>query len=149
MRDDHGDTPDAAPDFVDFVGLWQMVRLVIDHRTGERGRFEAAVHLVPDGVGMTYHERGNLLLRGRPPMAAQRRYLWRPGGAGRIAVLFDDGRPFHDFDPADPAPAAVHACGEDVYQVRYDFARWPSWRATWNVEGPRKSYLLDSLYFLA
>ena len=62
-------------------------------------------------------------------MRAERRYLWRDGGAGTIEVLFEDGRFFHRFDAEDPEPAAEHDCPPDRYRVRYDFRAWPRWRA--------------------
>ena len=69
-------------------------------------------------------------------MAASRDYQWRDGGGGVIEVRFSDGRFFHRFLPEEPAPADVHLCDPDTYRVRYDFARWPLWRAEWRVTGP-------------
>ena len=60
-------------------------------------------------------------------MRAERRYLWRDGGAGTIEVFFDDGRFFHRFDAEDHVPGATHACDPDAYRVRYDFRAWPRW----------------------
>ena len=59
-------------------------------------------------------------------------------------VDYADGRPFHEFDPA--RPRAAHWCDPDDYRVRYDFTRWPLWRAEWEVRGPRKDYLMMTDY---
>ena len=97
----------------------------------------------PEAGGLRYHERGDLILPGGQRMAGERRYLWRAQGT-QIAVDFDDGRPFHVFDPADPR--AHHACPPDSYDVRYAFGDWPRWQAMWRVQGPRKDYVMESLF---
>jgi hypothetical protein len=79
---------------------------------------------------------------GGPPR--QDTHTHEPGCAVVAAVEHGDGRPFHDFDPADPV--ARHLCGADDYAVRYDFADWPCWRAEWTVRGPRKDYRMVSAY---
>ena len=98
-----------------------------------------------DADGLVYSESGTLHLPGQPEMHAERRYLWR-GAGSLIEVLFDDGRPFHVFDPAEPRPGADHWCDPDSYSVRYDFTSWPDWSAEWQVIGPRKGYSMYSAY---
>ena len=78
-------------------------------------------------------------------MQAERRYLWREAGA-RVEVFFEDGRPFHSFDPDEPRPAADHWCDPDSYSVHYDFSTWPAWTSEWQVSGPRKDYTMHSAY---
>ena len=77
-------------------------------------------------------------------MEARRVYLWRDAEPGAVAVTFDDGRPFHQFDLT--GGEARHACPPDTYRVRYDFSEWPVWTARWRVTGPRKDYLMTSRY---
>ena len=61
---------------------------------------------------------------------------WRNRFAARgLAGLHDE-----------PRPGAVHDCGADRYRVRYDFRRWPRWRAEWRVTGPAKNYGTVSEY---
>ncbi|CAN5682677.1 hypothetical protein BH23PSE1_BH23PSE1_03090 [soil metagenome] len=79
-------------------------------------------------------------------LTATRDYLFRDGGAGTIEVRFADGRLFHRFDPGEDIPRALHDCPPDRYCVRYDFSRWPRWRAEWRVEGPAKDYRIVSDY---
>ena len=127
----------------DFEGLWHVRRMISDHLAGQSGIFTGTATLSPRGGGLwDWSESGVIALGGSRPMSAARRYLWRPEG-DRIAVLFEDGRPFHDFAP-DGAPEAAHRCAPDDYRVRYDFSRWPDWQAEWVVKGPRKDYRMLS-----
>jgi hypothetical protein len=122
-----------------FTGAWTVDREIEDLRAGRSGRFSGRAEFRPVAGGLAYREQGTLVMGGAS-MAAARGYLWRDGGAGTIEVCFEDGRLFHRFCTDEPEPAAVHACPPDHYRVRYDFARWPRWRAEWRVHGPRKDY---------
>lgn len=127
----------------DFEGRWQVRRMIDDHLAGQSGEFTGTAMLSPRGNGLwDWSESGVIALGGGKPMSAARRYLWRAEG-DRIAVLFDDGRPFHDFAPVG-APEAAHWCAPDDYRVRYDFSRWPDWQVEWVVKGPRKDYRMFS-----
>ena len=132
-----------VPDLSDFLVEWRVSRSIDDRLTGQPGRFEGRAVFRPEGRGLRYREEGLLYLGEGPGMTAVRDYLWREA-AGRIVVDHGDGRPFHDFDPADPV--ARHVCAPDDYRVRYDFSDWPDWRAAWSVTGPRKTYDLVSRY---
>ena len=128
----------------DFAGTWHVSRTIEDRAAGRDGRFVGTARFDPDGPGLLYTEEGHLTFPGAQPLLATRRYLWRPDGPGRIAVLFADGRPFHDFGP--DQPEARHWCDPDTYDVTYRFARWPEWESVWQVAGPRKSYVMTSHY---
>lgn len=130
----------------DFTGRWRIERRIDDRLGGVTGRFEGVAEFTPAATGLAYREEGRLRLGAGPEVVAVRDYLWRQEG-GRIVVLHGDGRPFHDFDPAEPG--ARHWCDPDDYRVRYDFARWPEWRAEWTVLGPRKDYTMRSTYYRA
>jgi hypothetical protein len=129
-----------------FAGDWEIERDIEDVRGGRTGRFIGRASFAPAAEGLAYHEEGRLRLGDGPEMTATRDYLWRDGGAGRIEVLFGDGRYFHDFLIDEPEPAAEHACPPDTYRVRYDFRQWPRWRAEWRVTGPRKDYAMVSRF---
>lgn len=133
-------------DLFSFTGAWTLARTIEDARAARAGTFTGEARFTPVEGGLAYEEAGTLAFPDAPPMQASRRYLWRAGGAGGIDVLFDDGRFFHSFDPAAPAPDAEHACAPDTYRVRYDFSRWPLWRAEWRVIGPRKDYSMLSRF---
>jgi len=129
----------------DFTGTWKLSRRIDDRMTGQVGTLDGRAVFRPDGAGLTCDETGQLRLTGQPPLTATRRYLWRADAAG-IAVLFDDARPFHRFDPAADAPGDSHDCAPDTYVVQYDFTAWPHWTARWAVSGPRKNYIMESCY---
>ena len=133
----------TCPRLGDFIGLWRVDRQIEDRRAGGCGHFSGTATFTPSGAGLDYAETGILALGAAPPLRAERRYVWSASG-GRIHVAFADGRPFHDFDPADPA--ATHFCAPDHYVVRYDFSRWPDWSSEWQVSGPRKDYAMTSRF---
>ena len=128
-----------------FEGDWRVAR-VIRHAQGPDARFDGAARFLPDGTGLLYIEEGSLCIDGRAPMRAERRYLWRAGASGTIEVLFEDGRAFHRIAPGAEAPEDRHDCPPDIYDVTYDFRRWPEWRCVWRVRGPEKDYRMESLY---
>lgn len=122
----------------DFVGEYDVSRVIDDVRAGAQSRFEGQARVTPDDDGATYRETGALIVNG-DRFQAERTYLWRPIGA-RITVLFADGAPFHDFDPVQGGDATEHLCGQDLYRGGYDFSQWSRWAVTWDVSGPRKEY---------
>lgn len=128
----------------EFEGVWQIERRIQDHRVGQEGRFAGQAVFSASAEGLTYQERGQLTLGAGPAMVAERTYLWRQDDA-RIIVLFEDGRPFHDFAPGSEQEAR-HLCGADVYDVTYRFDDWPNWSARWSVSGPKKGYTMVSHY---
>lgn len=132
-----------APKLADFEGDWSIARHIDDHHSGQKGHFHGTARFRAVPEGLAYHEAGLLTLGQALPLTAMRDYLWR-WSAGRIHVDYADGRPFHDFDPADPL--AHHACDPDDYRVRYEFGGWPHWTADWSVTGPRKDYVSRSCF---
>lgn len=128
---------------LDFEGAWVLERRVIQ-ADGPMAEFRGSARFKLDGEGLHYEERGLMKIEGERPVSAQRRYLWREAKNGCITVLFEDGRPFHVIDPA--APEAEHWCDPDTYKVKYTFAIWPEWIATWQVLGPNKDYRMVSTY---
>jgi hypothetical protein len=132
-----------------FAGVWSVAREIEDLGGGPSGRFRGLARLSPAEIaphtaGLRYDEQGRLTL-GAARMMATRSYLWRPEGATRVAVLYEDGRPFHVFDWSRPESEDEHLCGQDRYAVRYSFAA-DSWHAHWRVTGPAKNYAMTSRY---
>jgi hypothetical protein len=132
-----------TPRLQDFAGDWRLSKVIADRHAGQAGRFAGQAAFVAAGTGLAYREWGMLTLGDAPPLAAQRRYLWRAEGP-RIVVDYADGRRFHAFDPGQPA--ALHLCDPDRYAVTYDFGAWPDWTADWLVTGPRKDYAMSCRY---
>lgn len=130
----------------DFAGVWQLERSITDRLSGQASRFSGQAQFAPrPPQGLDYHESGLLHLGDAVPLVATRRYLW-DFVAGKVAVRFADGQPFHDFAPGTTGEGSLHLCGGDTYRVAYDFDQWPAWRVRWQVLGPRKDYAMTSQY---
>lgn len=128
---------------IDFAGRWSITRTIDDAFSQSKVEFAGECIFEPkDGV-LDYLETGTLHLESGAEFLATRKYLWRQGD-GVIEVSFEDGRLFHKIDCAQVASMDIHICGDDTYQVAYDFALWPNWTAVWNVKGPRKDYRMSS-----
>lgn len=128
----------------DFAGTWRLTRKIDDRKSGQTGQFDGQAVLSPSDGGLLYHETGQMRFGGGV-MQAERRYLWR-FMPDHVDVRFADGAAFHRFTPAGAAPGTDHPCGDDFYQVMYDFTAWPQWQAVWTVQGPRKDYTSYSTY---
>lgn len=143
--------PPSAPDqsprlgLSDFIGTWRLERRIDDKLAGAVLHLTGEAVLSPEADGLIYNEQGELRLAGGQMVRSSRSYRWRSEG-GRIAVTFEDGRPFHQFDPAAQTAEAQHWCDPDDYAVRYDLADWPRWQTRWRVLGPRKDYVMTSRY---
>ena len=129
-----------------FAGRWTLSRRIEDATGRVTGRLSGSAVFAPADGGLDYTEDGELVLPGQGTFHATRRYLWRDAGAGRVEVLFDDGRPFHALDLSAPVAEASHWCDPDAYAVRLDLSDWPRWRSEWRVRGPRKDYRMVSDY---
>ena len=130
----------------DFEGHWTLKRQITDHLGQMSGTMagSATFRARPEGA-LNYQEEGTMTLASGGAFAATRRYRWCADGKD-IAVFFDDGAPFHQFRPDGLTRGTTHLCGEDTYNVAYDFGAWPRWSATWQVTGPRKEYTSESLF---
>lgn len=130
----------------DFAGAWAVSRRVDDRLAGQVVQAEGQVVLKPgDGGDLIYDEVLSLHIPGRAAMKATRRYLWRSDDEG-IRVCFDDGRFFHRITLGAAESADTHDCPPDLYAGRYDFSRWPHWSAEWKVSGPRKDYVMTTVF---
>ena len=120
--------------------LWREIR----HADGRVDRLEGACTFTRSGPRLLQDETGWLeTAQGR--FQATRRYVWAEA-QGRLDVHFEDMRPFHTIPLGEDQPETVHLCPPDRYQVAYDFTDWPRWRTLWSVEGPRKSYEMESRF---
>ncbi len=126
------------------AGDWALER-AIRHDDGAEHKFIGHARFQWSGPRLIEDQTGQLDIGTGAPLVATRRYVWT-GEAGRIEVLFDDMRPFHTIPLNTVRPETTHLCPPDRYHVAYDFASFPDWSATWRVEGPRKSYAMESRY---
>ncbi|MEL6167756.1 MAG: DUF6314 family protein [Pseudomonadota bacterium] len=137
------DEPKTA---TDFLGLWDLHRLIDDFASGRTGELVGHVAFAIDGHYVRYGEKGRLVIPGQRDLHAERTNYWRDASEGNIEVLFQDRRPFHIIQLTAGCPSATHNCGADRYDVEYDFSAWPDWSAIWQVKGPRKDYRTTSTY---
>ena len=126
-------------------GRWMMAREIV-HDDGRRDLFQGESVFQRSGRRLVQDEAGVLTpARGGTPMKATRRYVWSLDGT-RVDVAFGDMRPFHSVPLGVAAYETTYLCPPDRYQVSYDFKDFPEWSAVWQVEGPRKSYRMETRY---
>ncbi|NNE87743.1 MAG: trigger factor [Silicimonas sp.] len=124
-------------------GHWRLSRM-IRHGDGSENRLTGNAHFRRSGARLIQDEEGTLVM-GNQTMKATRRYIWT-AQKGRLDVFFDDMRPFHTVLLGVATHQTVHLCDPDRYEVLYDFTDWPRWSARWQVEGPKKNYVMTSTY---
>ena len=133
-----------------FEGDWQLARIIEDRRNDIEGRLSGTATFTRVGpLELHYAEEGELVYGQQAAMLATRRYIWRSfegEHAGKIAVEFEDGRPFHVIELDRLMPDDDHHCDPDFYHVSYDFTRWPLWESIWRVVGPSKDYRMISRF---
>jgi hypothetical protein len=138
------------------AGVWS-----IDRSIEPGGRFEGQALFRPDGPDrLAYQEKGDMILADGSRFEATRRYVYDWIGnwiQGRIVVRFDDGPNRGNVflkldlrsadDAAEPIEARdSHLCGEDVYDATYRFVDAGRFEFTCRVHGPRKDYVLRTVY---
>ncbi|MBT8410431.1 MAG: hypothetical protein KJP02_01365 [Octadecabacter sp.] len=128
-----------AEDLSEWLGAYRVARQIDDYRAGQVATFEGTAEISASARGAIYREAGQLQMAQGAAFRAERVYLWAVQGP-RIAVFFEDGRPFHDFDPRAGGATTEHLCGQDWYRGGYNVSGWPDWQVTWEVTGPRKDY---------
>jgi hypothetical protein len=127
----------------DLRGHWRLEREIEDLSAGLTGQLAGAAIWRADDAGLIQEETGLLEFGGARPVQADRRYLWRVEGDG-LAVLFEDGRPFHRIGPGRLSDR--HDCPPDTYDVTYVFGETGVFSTTWRVIGPRKDLIIRSHY---
>jgi hypothetical protein len=133
------------------AGRWAVERTMLDRAAGTRGTFTGVVIFSPDGDGgLRFHEEGTVAW----PAAdgdtftgpATRDYLLRPADTpDALDMLFPDGRPFHRMSFSPEASQDRHWCDPDTYRVTYVRHGEDEFSYAWDVTGPRKDLLLESV----
>lgn len=154
--------PDSGPDFdlrAYLLGSWSVDRALLDRATGTRGTFTGVVRFTAvngsadgpaDDGGLRFHEEGTVSwtsFSGEPFTGpASRDYLLRPTGAlNTLDMFFPDGRPFHRMGFGDQNRRDEHWCDPDTYRVSYTMIGPDEFRFRWDVTGPAKDQLLESV----
>ena len=160
-------SPDSSPGSglrAYLLGAWSVDRTMWDRQSGTRGSFTGVVHFsdldhseprrsTPQASGhhhaLLSHEEGTVhwaASNGSPFTGpATRDYILRTADApGALDVFFPDGRPFHQMSFTATANAQ-HWCDPDTYRVQYVYVSQDEFRYTWDVSGPAKDLLLESV----
>jgi hypothetical protein len=127
------------------VGHWLVERHIHDLDSAWTGRFDGRAHFAPVPGGLAYREDGVLQMGGLA-MNAWQVWRWEFPTEAEAAVFFEDGRPFHRFDPRARRPEASVVFEPDRYDIAYEFAGPDEWLCEWRVEGPRKDYRTVTRY---
>jgi hypothetical protein len=148
----------TAPDFdlrAYLQGNWSVDRTLLDRFTGARGTFTGVVRYSavagPDDDGVLhFREEGTVVwtTSGGAPFTApaSREYLLRPSGSrDTMDMFFPDGRPFHRMGFGADSSYAQHWCDPDSYRVSYTLIGPDEFRYRWDVTGPAKDQLLESV----
>jgi hypothetical protein len=147
-------SPDSGPDFdlrAYLRGSWSVDRTLLDRRTGTRGTFTGVVRFTDaDDGGLHWREEGTVRwtsFDGAPFTGpASREYLLRPADTAAVMdVAFPDGRPFHRMGFTGQSNQDVHWCDPDTYRVTYTVLGPDEVGYRWDVTGPAKDQLLESV----
>ena len=146
--------PDAGPECdlrAYLLGSWSVDRILLDRTNGTRGTFTGVVRFTAlDDGGLSFHEEGTVRLaagNGKPFTGpASRSYLFSPTESpAAMDVTFPDGRPFHRMSFSPDARQDRHWCDPDTYRVSYTLHGPDGFSYAWDVRGPRKDQLLESV----
>jgi hypothetical protein len=135
--------PGGTLDFL--AGTWNMVRVILDRRSGRRGRFLGTAVFVPDDGLVRYAEQGELTF-GEHTGPASRTLLYSGRDDGGADVRFADGSSFFCLDLRTGGCQAGHQCRADRYQVMVTATGPDSFTETWQVTGPAKDYEMTARY---
>lgn len=141
----HWGDPDSV--FGRLRGTWRLERRV-DRQARMTGT--AVITWREDGH-LSYLESGRLRLDDGQEFDSQRQYLFERCPAG-FTVLFPEQppRPFHRIILYEANGVlhggAIHVCGNDRYESRYEFLSEGSFVIRHAVIGPRKDYTMTTRY---
>ncbi|MET4094960.1 DUF6314 family protein [Arthrobacter sp. UYCu712] len=134
------------------LGAWSLTRTLLDRATGTRGTFTGVVRFTPltDDGGLHFREEGTLVwtsFTGKPFTGpASRDYLLRPTGTlDALDMFFPDGRPFHRMGFGQQSSHDEHWCDPDTYRVTYTLVGPAEFHYRWDVTGPMKDQLIESV----
>jgi 8-oxo-dGTP pyrophosphatase MutT (NUDIX family) len=133
------------------LGAWTLTRTMTDRSAGSHGTFTGVVHFTAtDDGGLHYREKGTVHwdpaggTRFTGP--ASREYLLRPAATPEtMDMVFPDGRPFHRIGFGARHGRDGHWCDPDTYRVEYTKLGADAFRFRWDVTGPAKDLLLESV----
>ena len=126
-------------------GRWMLSRILTDRRAGVSGSFLGWAVFEDDDGALDYSERGQMLFGDFRGISFQS-YRYNFPESGRAEVHFTDGRSFHPLDLTKGTADAIHHCGGDVYNGRFDVCGDGLWDSRWQIGGPRKDLVIANRY---
>ena len=133
------------------LGSWSVERTLRDRSSGTRGTFTGVARFSPaDDDGLDFHEEGTVRWPtpdgGAFTGPASRNYILQPADSpDAMDMTFPDGRPFHRMSFRETASQDNHWCDPDTYRVTYALRGPDEFSYSWDVQGPRKDLLLESV----
>ncbi|WP_427133709.1 DUF6314 family protein [Pseudarthrobacter sp. S9] len=134
------------------LGSWSVERTLLDRTSGTRGTFTGVVRYsaLDDDGGLSFHEEGTVRLTsldGDPFTGpASRHYVLHSAESpDAMDVTFPDGRAFHRMSFTQNASQDQHWCDPDTYRVTYTLRGPDEFSYAWDVRGPKKVQLLESV----
>jgi hypothetical protein len=133
------------------LGSWSVERTLRDRSSGTRGTFTGVARFSPaDDDGLDFHEEGTMRWPtpdgGAFTGPASRNYILQPADSpDAMDMTFPDGRPFHRMSFRETASQDNHWCDPDTYRVTYALRGPDEFSYSWDVQGPRKDLLLESV----
>ncbi len=133
------------------LGNWTVDRTLLDRATGSRGTFTGVVRFTDtDDGGLRFREEGTVhwTPAGAAPFTgpASREYLLKPSATpDTMDMFFPDGRPFHRVGFGAQHNRDTHWCDPDTYRVGYTRVGPDEFHYRWDVTGPAKDLLLESV----
>ncbi len=125
-----------------FRGDWRLVRIIENVPEGIIGEVWGEATFASDANALTCREQGVMRFQGAD-FHTERTSLWRFPEPGRVEVLYEDGRPFHDFLTRDPIALTIE--DDARYEIVYDFEPG-TWISRWQLLGPGRNYMMTTRY---
>lgn len=141
----------AVPPDASSEGHWSVARTLFDRSAGTRGTFTGVVIFSGnDDGGLRFREEGTVRWPAENGETftgpATREYLLVPTASpDALDMTFPDGRPFHRMSFTPDASQDRHWCDPDTYRVTYTLLGPDRFSYVWDVTGPRKDLLLESV----
>lgn len=119
-------------------GVWTFSRVI----QGSGKMKGTATFIKKTPSTLLYYETGLLKLNDGAAFESYRNYIYQWKNK-KIAVLFEDGRFFHELEfETDVDAKGHHECGMDLYRASYRFDGPYSFELQWAVTGPKKDYMI-------
>ena len=129
------------------LGHWNFTRQIPGHGSMSG---TAVFEPVSEG-GAEYFEFGELALRNGERFRAERRYVYEVMGGGFTVYFHETGEIFErvvfvEQEGGVWKASANHVCDKDVYESEYCFPMDGTFAVRHAVRGPKKDYLIRTIY---